>query len=768
MRERKILFHYVIRYFLGFLTAFFCSVLVAQMATEILKEDVVERSTIKMEQGVQNIRSLLTKLELVDQMLSRNPSFAMLAQQTGEIARNKVTKLKDANQLLSEISFAADNIPYIFVLFADNNMYLSGSQCSFRFTDYYPKFLTLIGKEQSLAEAERLKSYLFARYQSRDNFVALKSISFWYGNKRQQLNEPLLYMPRHGAGAQPSYLSCFLLDKEYLVKQILTTELQEDAYLRIEDEKNGELLLEYGKFEQNRTEAKALPEEIESGNSEYHIIVKNQEDLGWEITAGLPLSFIYEQLKPVRQLLYFYLIVGMAVVILLTITFSLQRYRKLKQLLFSLPSADLAEGKEKAFDEYPLLLSRIVNLKNQGNRYRQDSEQLIRQNEVILLEHLIISGIKTPAERRVFEKCFQRQPEFFCVVIVRIEDKNILSYEQLSMDMSVFLEAHYSEKFANVYSGVNDELFLMEVDRSKEANTQEIYELFKELTLQLTARYDAVFHVGISAIGTDIANIHKCYEQAKQMVQAQYLYTNENMIKAYDISFNSAFKNPVNPDFLNHLYNYLIGGQREEALRSIFQLERYYAQTPYLFETQKQQLYYSIRNIFFSAWLALNASSDFAEIMAEFDSEIPFRAIFDSFKQAVCELSDFMNQNRKSQNQDLKNKIIQYLHENYQNPSLSAYIVSHAMGISEKYLFQFIKEQTGKTFAAYLLDIRIAKAREYLKTKALSNEKIAELTGFGSVNTFYRNFKAQTGVSPKLYQESVGANSDDLIVSEEK
>ena len=86
------------------------------------------------------------------------------------------------------------------------------------------------------------------------------------------------------------------------------------------------------------------------------------------------------------------------------------------------------------------------------------------------------------------------------------------------------------------------------------------------------------------------------------------------------------------------------------------------------------------------------------------------------------------------------------------------------MGISEKYLFHFLKEQTGETFANYLINIRIEHAKLYLKDSSLSNEKIAELTGFGSVNTFYRNFKAQTGISPKLYQEEIHLESDDLIV----
>ena len=759
MKAKKVFFNYVVRYFLGFLTVFCCSLLVAQTATKSIESDVLERSELKMEQGVKGIRDIFSKMDLIDQILSRNSAFAVLVSQSGAISQNKVISLRDANRFFTEIGFTADDIPYMFVLFADNDLYLSSSQCSFHFSGYYPKFLSLRGNAD-LSDAAPLKAYLFHQYQNKNYHLPLTSACFWRANKERSLDAPLLYLPQHGFGGRPAYLSCFLLDRLFIIRQILPAELENHTYLRIADARTGALLLEH-------TPAASKPKSefpFKAATSAYHIIEKDLAEEGWKITLALPRSFIAAQLRPVRRLLSLYLFAGMALVILLTLYFSLNRYRKVRRLLFSLPAAGSEASKKRGFDEYYFLLSQIIDLQNQGKHYRLSAEQLIRQNESILLEHLIVSGIQTPAERRVFEKCFQTAPEFFCVVIVRIADKNVLSYEQLSLHMVSFLQSRYTEKFANVYSGVNDELFLLEINSGQEANTQKIHELFRELILHLAGKYDAVFHVGISAIGTDIANIHKCYEQAKQMVEAQYPYAHENRIKLYDISYNSSFKNPANPDFLNHLYNYLLCGQAEQAAQSFSQLEHYCIKMPYLFEIQKQQLYYSIRNIFFSAWLSLNCDLPFEQILPDFDDRLPFPAIWESFRQAAEHLAEFIRQNKKSQNHDLRNKILAYLQEHYRNPLLSAALVSQAMGISEKYLFQFLKEQTGETFAAYLLNLRIEQAKQYLKDPALSNEKIAELTGFGSVNTFYRNFKAQTGVSPKLYQEGVCPDSDNLRV----
>ena len=92
--------------------------------------------------------------------------------------------------------------------------------------------------------------------------------------------------------------------------------------------------------------------------------------------------------------------------------------------------------------------------------------------------------------------------------------------------------------------------------------------------------------------------------------------------------------------------------------------------------------------------------------------------------------------------------IIDYIQEHYSDPALTAGMVCQEMKISEKYLSQFLKEHTGKTFAKYVEDLRVEQAKKLLKETSFSNEKIAEAAGFGSANSFYRVFKKKTGVSP--------------------
>ena len=111
-------------------------------------------------------------------------------------------------------------------------------------------------------------------------------------------------------------------------------------------------------------------------------------------------------------------------------------------------------------------------------------EELAKQNEAMMLEHLIVMGIWLPEERRVFEKCFEKVPEFFCVAVVRLQQKEYGNSDIITLAMVEYLKKHYPGKFTNVYSGLTDELFLFELKPEQEANVSGIKKLFDAVQLR--------------------------------------------------------------------------------------------------------------------------------------------------------------------------------------------------------------------------------------------------------------------------------------------
>ncbi len=73
--------------------------------------------------------------------------------------------------------------------------------------------------------------------------------------------------------------------------------------------------------------------------------------------------------------------------------------------------------------------------------------------------------------------------------------------------------------------------------------------------------------------------------------------------------------------------------------------------------------------------------------------------------------------------------------------------------IDMSYLSTLFHAKVGKTFTAYLTEVRLARACQLLETTTLSHEKIAALCGYSQYTYFKRVFKKVLGVTPSQYRE---------------
>ena len=68
---------------------------------------------------------------------------------------------------------------YLFILFRDNNLYLSSSQCSFDFDSYYGRFMKLdTGGEHVSTDAARIKEFFFESREEHRQFLSVASFDY--------------------------------------------------------------------------------------------------------------------------------------------------------------------------------------------------------------------------------------------------------------------------------------------------------------------------------------------------------------------------------------------------------------------------------------------------------------------------------------------------------------------------------------------------------------------------------------------------------------
>lgn len=90
-----------------------------------------------------------------------------------------------------------------------------------------------------------------------------------------------------------------------------------------------------------------------------------------------------------------------------------------------------------------------------------------------------------------------------------------------------------------------------------------------------------------------------------------------------------------------------------------------------------------------------------------------------------------------------------------ENPDLSVSEIAKELGTNVLYVSQAINQHAGKTFSQFINEFRIEEARKLLLDKNMAETSITEIgvhCGFSSSNTFFRQFKEITGLTPSQFR----------------
>ena len=102
-------------------------------------------------------------------------------------------------------------------------------------------------------------------------------------------------------------------------------------------------------------------------------------------------------------------------------------------------------------------------------------------------------------------------------------------------------------------------------------------------------------------------------------------------------------------------------------------------------------------------------------------------------------------------NANLAEKLIDYLKEHYNDPSLSMQALSEQFHLSAATLYRIFKTAAKINFYDCLSRIRIDQAKRYLEEGGYTSANVAKMVGYESVQSFNRAFLRYEGISPKDY-----------------
>jgi two-component system response regulator YesN len=93
-----------------------------------------------------------------------------------------------------------------------------------------------------------------------------------------------------------------------------------------------------------------------------------------------------------------------------------------------------------------------------------------------------------------------------------------------------------------------------------------------------------------------------------------------------------------------------------------------------------------------------------------------------------------------------------YIDHHYMDPNISLQVVANLVGHSPSHFCTVFGEATGRTFKAYLTDLRVRRARELLRTTTLRTAEVSEQVGYNDPHYFSFVFRRSTGLSPREFR----------------
>lgn len=126
-------------------------------------------------------------------------------------------------------------------------------------------------------------------------------------------------------------------------------------------------------------------------------------------------------------------------------------------------------------------------------------------------------------------------------------------------------------------------------------------------------------------------------------------------------------------------------------------------------------------------------------------------------KNAVFHLIDVLSESSTSKKEE--NRVVvmakAFIHNHYQDCTLSVSSVADELDISAAYLSSMFKMETNQNMVRYISGYRMEKAKELLTTTNMKVGDIAERVGYVNTSYFISLFRNNTGCSPAKYRERV-------------
>ena len=425
------------------------------------------------------------------------------------------------------------------------------------------------------------------------------------------------------------------------------------------------------------------------------------------------------------------------------------------------------DGITEPLYEFESLTTGVKQLITKNENLMQNVQKQNEQLQSAYMERILRSGVIDKSEEyadfnKKLHNVFNASNKVFVILIKLKNIKGITKQENLSTRSRLMM---FLKNQINQIDGITENYFLYELYQddfvllvSNNNESTDAIEHHVSLIMEKLMDFrkgEELFTVGIGSCYS-FDNIQQSYRQAKNaLAYLETIQTGEMFCWAKEIPQDlNRFVFPLNTEL--SLVTAVKDGKMNE-IKEIF--EQLYFDN---FLSNQLAIHMQICLIY-NVYCTCIKSMPYTGISVEMrdltltliakDETQDYAELFQKMSQLILEC---VSSNSKTfDNGNRINKILEYVHSNYNRADLDISHIAEKFGLSCNYFSQYFKEQVGQNFSNYLETYRIQKATYYLSEESLSVQRIALLVGYSNVYTFRRAFKRIMGIVPTVFIEQI-------------
>ncbi|HEY5584409.1 MAG TPA: helix-turn-helix domain-containing protein [Ruminiclostridium sp.] len=723
---------------------------------------ILQQSKDTLDMRMREVNSVIERLTLDKNVLT------MMTVKNPLVQKDTVYTVREIQEQISLYKVTNNFIRTFFIHFSYNDIIISPDDIFLNIENFYGDFFKYNNMDYSSWRSEMLNKYHQREYlpavpvmlkdqtstQSQPMIACIQSISK-YGS---MLNKGTVIM---------------LINESNILKSLEQLNISDGGWAYVVDDKNRLIA-----STSDHRSTSIIKDGFNSDKGMMEDVIDNENMMvyyckssynGWKYVAVLPKSVVMSKVNYAKQLLEGFLIISLLSGIFIAYFMAYRNSKPIREIIRNLHNI-MGNEKNQAKNSFMYMKNSVASLIANNENMQEKMQKQLPLLQVTLLNKILNGEFigHSDAEAYFEQMGIMMRGSWYLGVLIRINSFPGGIHQGEYLDninaMKVILKealTDYGEEMLYPHDVDFDKLLVIInfSNEEKDDYGQKAEMIAAKVKETLSEKYGMrlTFAAGNPVEG--ITNIAQTFSEAKSALECKtdqkagliIWYSKvpkESKGYYYPVDIEMRFMNFAkagDKDEIKQLMNSVYKENYEERKLSAYMLK-------HLINNMSCTVIKLLDTIFYG-------EDESTSLMREGSNRLESCATAEEFFNSILEIylsiCDTIHAKKKSNNVNLKERILAYLNNNFTDPQISLTSVAVKYGLAEAYLSQFFKEQAGENFSTYIEKLRIRYAGNLLRASDITIEDVSEKSGYNSAHVFRSAFKRIEGITPTVYRGNI-------------